>query len=517
MGTRHMPRLVPTLLPIALLLIPVVDAQGQAALQNLRFEIKDVVGQAMPCRIHLTGSAGKPQQAPGLPFWFDHFVCDGKASLQLVPGRYQYQIERGPEYKPVSGSVELGASQDESLSIQLNRTADLARDGWFSGDLHVHRPLKELDLLMQAEDLHIAPVITWWNRTNAWAGQEIPSTLLHRVEGQRFYHIMAGEDERDGGALLFFGLRRPLDIARATREYPSAMKFISDARRLEPGAWIDVEKTFWWDVPLWLASGQVDSIGVANNHMQRSGMRADEAWGRPRDRQRLPDPLGNGFWTQEIYYHILNCGLRLAPSAGSASGVLPNPVGYNRVYVHVDGALDYERWWRQLKAGRCFVTNGPLLLCKAEGELPGHVFRGGSGQRLDLKLAMSLISHDRVRRIEIIKNGRMDSTIRADDVPQQQRTGGVSFTESGWFLVRAIADNPRTFRFASSAPFYVEVGEQKQRISRNSAQFFVDWVIEREKQIRAKIQSPDELREVVAYHESARRYWQDLVKRANAE
>jgi hypothetical protein len=65
----------------------------------------------------------------------------------------------------------------------------------------------------------------------------------------------------------------------------------------------------------------------------RSGVMTNEAWGRPRERRRLPDPQGNGHWTQEIYYHILNCGLRLLPSAGSASGVLPNPVGYDRVYV----------------------------------------------------------------------------------------------------------------------------------------------------------------------------------------
>jgi hypothetical protein len=58
---------------------------------------------------------------------------------------------------------------------------------------------------------------------------------------------------------------------------------------------------------------------------------ATEAWGKPRDSQRLPGPLGNGYWSQELYYHILNAGIRLPPSAGSASGVLPNPVGYNRV------------------------------------------------------------------------------------------------------------------------------------------------------------------------------------------
>ena len=28
--------------------------------------------------------------------------------------------------------------------------------------------------------------------------------------------------------------------------------------------------------------------------------------------------------------------------AGSASGVLPNPVGYNRIYVHLDGPFSHE-------------------------------------------------------------------------------------------------------------------------------------------------------------------------------
>ena len=89
----------------------------------------------------------------------------------------------------------------------------------------------------------------------------------------------------------------------------------------------------------------------------------------------MPPPLGNGYWTQEIYYHVLNAGLRVPPSAGSASGVLPNPVGYNRVYVHLDRELTYSDWWKGLKDGRSFVTNGPLLRVTANGQFPGHVFQ----------------------------------------------------------------------------------------------------------------------------------------------
>src|SRR6185369_4738750 len=117
---------------------------------------------------------------------------------------------------------------------------------------------------------------------------------------------------REGGALLYFHLRQPLKIADAGREYPSPLTFVAQARQQED-VWIDIEKPFWWDVALWLASGQMHSIGLANNHMCRDRMYESEAWGKPRIVERMPPPLGNGAWTQEIYYQVLNAGLRVPP------------------------------------------------------------------------------------------------------------------------------------------------------------------------------------------------------------
>src|SRR5262249_5689784 len=251
----------------------------------------------------------------------------------------------------------------------------------------------------------------------------------------------------------YFHLDEPLAITKAAREHPPSLRFADEARRRNKQVWIDIEKPFWWDVVYWLASGEMNSIGIANNHMCRSQMYANEAWGRPRDENQFPPPLGNGQWTQAIYYHILNGGLRLPPSAGSASGVLPNPVGYNRVYVHVDGELSYEKWWAGLKAGRSFVTNGPLLFCKANDHFPGHVFAVEPGQRLDLNLDLAVISKDRVPKLEIIKDGEVQQTIELSDQTRQQKTARVSFDASGWFLVRGVADNKQTYRFASTAPF----------------------------------------------------------------
>ena len=135
-------------------------------------------------------------------------------------------------------------------------------------------------------------------------------------------------------------------------------------------------------MPTWVATGQVDSIGLANNHQQRDGMLDNEAWGKPRPTKGYSSADGNGRWSQHIYYQLLNCGLRIPPSAGSASGVLPNPVGYNRVYVHCDDELTWEQWWENLRRGQVVVTNGPLLrprvfgpAARAKGRCPATCFR----------------------------------------------------------------------------------------------------------------------------------------------
>jgi hypothetical protein len=279
--------------------------------------------------------------------------------------------------------------------------------------------------------------------------------------------------------------------------------------------WIDAEKPFWWDVPVWVAAGQVDSIGIANNHMCRDKMYESEAWGKPRVTERYPAPLGNGYWSQDIYYHLLNCGLRIPPSAGSASGVLPNPVGYNRVYVQVGKELSWEKWWEGLRAGRSFVTNGPLLHVTANGEMPGHVFTAAEGKEVKVELKGELTTRDKIRFVEIVRDGEVVKRVSVEDFTRTGSLGTISFKASGWFLVRVIADNSKTFRFASTAAFYVEVGEAKSRVSKAAVKFFLDWVKERTG--RVKLDDAEQRREVLKYHTAAEKYWSDLLKNANAD
>jgi hypothetical protein len=474
-------------------------------------------GQPLPCRIHLIDGQGNAQKVGEQPFWHDHFVCSGRCTASLAPGKYEFAVERGPEYQRRAGQVVVAAGEFQALRVKLKRISNLRVAGWYSGDLHVHRPIEEIEQLMSAEDLDFAPVITWWNNRNTWKDREIPNNLVRRFDDHRLYTVMAGEDEREGGALLYFGLSSPLNILTDDREFPSPMQFVVEARKRDPKVWIDIEKPFWWDVPVWLASGEMNSVGIANNHMCRSEIHESEAWGKARDEKQLPAPRGNGYWSQDIYYHMLNSGLRLPPSAGSASGVLPNPVGYNRVYVHLDEPFTSEAWFRGLSRGTCFVTNGPLLSVTADGHDPGAVFKLEPGKRKLVDVAIQLTSQDPVSNIEIIKNGNFLHTIKCSDELTQSHSFQLPIEEPGWFLVRAIADVDNTFRFASTAPWFVESAEVENRISRRSAQFFLDWVNERIERVKANVNDGAQREQVLAWHEMAREFWIDRVKLANAE
>jgi hypothetical protein len=490
------PRILPRLLAM-LALLGVVTSIRAAELSITTTQRDN--GEVIPARIHLTGPDGRPVRATNnLPFWHDHVSSPGRAVFNVAAGRHSLTVERGPEWSSESTVVEIVTGQTATnVSVALSRLVNLPDEGWWPGETHIHRPLEQAELLMRAEDLHFGQLISWWNAANPWINAPLPAPVIKRFDGHRFVHQLGGEDERDGGALLFFRLDRPLDITAGKRHHPSSLVYAQQARAA--GAWIDLEKPFWWDVPMWIAHGIGDSIGIANNHMHRGGVLGNEAWGRAREFAKYPGAHGNGLWTQDIYYHLLNGGIRIPPSAGAASGVLPNPVGYNRAYVQFEGEPTMEKWLAGLKAGQVFVSNGPLLRLKANGQLPGHVFKSNEPE-LEVALEALLDSRDPVARVELVRNGRVEEI----NLPAK-----VTLTESGWFLVRAITTLTNTFRFASTGPFYVELQGAKQSPNqREAAEFFVQWCDERLATLNTNAQLNSEQRaEVVKPWLEARAFW----------
>lgn len=84
-----------------------------------------------------------------------------------------------------------------------------------------------------------------------------------------------------------------------------------------------------------------------------------------------------------------------------------------------------------------------------------------------------------------------------------------SFDTSGWFLVRAITDVTNTFRYASTAPWYVEIANRPPLNKKESAQFFIDWCRER----IALLENRPELtaaqkNEVIEPWRAAQKFWE---------
>jgi hypothetical protein len=508
------------------------------ALANGQLEVRVVdkdTGQPIAVRMHLKNAQGKIIKPPGVPALGDHFVFSDKLTLKLANGGYEFLVERGDEYLEQRGHFEIQNFADDTKTIEMKRFVDMAKEGWFSGDLDVDRPERDLQLLMRGDDVHVVPLVTWSNKKNPWAKQALPKSAVTQFDGTCLESLLGGELVAPGGTFHLFKLAGPVsltteplpkDLENALGSLPW-LPLVEKARQ-EQTIWVDAAAFFARDLPIWIAAREIDSIQLANRHLLRDGIVDNEAGGWPRDLTAFAKPHGNGRWSQEIYYHLLNCGLRIPPTAGSGSGANDNPVGYNRVYAHIAPQIDasdeenkptWDGWWDALRAGRVMITNGPQLRPNVENQAPGHVFHAGAGQSLELLIALTLSTRDKIRYLDVVKNGRIEFDANLDEF---KAAGGklppIKFTESGWFLIRAVTDNTKTYRYATTAPYYVEVGYQP-RISRASAQFFLDWTNKRAEEI-SKAAGSDEsaaAKAAKASVESAQSYWKTLRGKATAD
>ncbi|MEX0867171.1 MAG: hypothetical protein WD030_07420 [Pirellulales bacterium] len=470
-------------------------------------------GKPLPCRMHLTNERNRNRRPPGLPALGNHFEFDGKLELEVPLGNYKFEISCGPEYYARSGHFRINDFADDVQTVTMKRFVNMKLEGWWSGDLGVARSRHDLPLLVRAGDINVAEVITWSNNSSLWARQALPDDPVERLDDDHLLDVMAGHDATAGGGLTYHQLDKP---ARVTGEHGSgvlAAEYAAEARAR--GGFVEVDAPYAADMPLWIARGVVDGVRIAGPHLQKEGIVELAPGYRPRDRRNYAGANGLGRYTQEVYYHLLNCGLRIPPTGGTGSGITEIPVGYNRTYVHCGESFEYDQWWQNLRAGRVVVTNGPMLRPLTEGEPPGHIFAAAAGERLKLELTLNLSFADKVEYLEIVKNGEVAHHILLDEFARRNgMLPELEFDESGWFLIRAVADTPNTYRFASSGPWYVQIGEAP-RVSKASAQYMLAWVYERAGQINEK--DAGQRRQQLAAWAETRDWWLERLKQATVE
>ncbi len=482
-------------------------------------------GQPIAARMELRNGRGRPVRvrAKGIVSHADYFVFDGQVTLELRKGPYQFLIEAGPEYQTRPGHFTIERHAEDTTEITLQRRVDMQAEGWWAGDLDVrHRP-QDLPLLMRAAGVNLAPIFVRENLQ----GRCQEGKRSKKLTAQNYSNLIIAPqyalDHRRGGGLLIFdesGKEKSLDICHLKSDAPSlaVSQPGNDSDATDSEATLIALTPFAWDLPLWIASGRLDALQIIHRHALADDVVDNEGWGRKRNKTlfpgktSFPGKTGNGRWSEAICHHLLNCGLRISPAAGSGTGANKNAIGTNRVYVQCGEECTRESWFEGLRAGRVMVTNGPLLRTKVSGHAPGHQFQLDTGESRDFQIALSLTFYEKasVEYLEIVKNGHVLHEIRLSELAEKKgRLPVLNFDSSGWFLVRAMTSSTKNYQYATTGPYYVEANYQP-RISRKSVQFFLDWLEDAAKEFAGN-------EAVQAEIESARPFWEELLSKANAD
>ena len=157
----------------------------------------------------------------------------------------------------------------------------------------------------------------------------------------------------------------------------------------------------------------------------------------------------------------------------------PVPLGFGRFYVQQPHGFTYKDWMRELKAGRCFVTTGPMLMTTVNGHPPGHVFDNAKPDT-PYEIAGTVEGRREIDRVEMIVNGQIVQTLK----PQSVRTKAgafstairVTITPAGscWIATRVFSKHPvGRVRFAHSSPVHIEIPGRPLRPRREEVAYIV--------------------------------------------
>jgi TolB protein len=202
--------------------------------------------------------------------------------------------------------------------------------------------------------------------------------------------------------------------------------------------------------------------------------------------------------TAEVWYKLLNLGFRLPAGAGTDATTnyaapIRGQVGFDRVYVWAPGwPASIDTWLDELKQGRTFATNGPLIEFKLGGEMVGSELKFDVPQS-SLSFSVKLRSIVPVDHLEIVCNGKVVKTLPTDAAKESADiAGSLPLQESGWCVLRAWSEKAEypvldNYSYATTSPVYVAIGG-KRAYSKKDAEYFTAWI---DRTIEITSQYPD--------------------------
>ena len=385
-----------------------VRAKDSSQTATVRVEVSDAAtGALVPAniRVHLKDRnrvfvPGDPRTATGLyrtPEWYTLKSTD---VLKLPRELVRIEAFRGIEWSVAEAEVDLSLGGQQVVRLEVSRFHDVAQDNWVSGNTHLH--LQQTDRAYADRYLRTVP----------WA-DEVRVVFLSYLEraGDDGHYVSnqyrpADLDELEGGeAALQFGWGQETrhNFGAFGEGYGHVLLLDLDAliKPVSTGVSLNGE-------------GYTDGVPIAPAIKQAHEVDATVVWAHNDfGLEDIPNWVASRVHAQNIFdggdvshydtsfYRYLDLGLEVPFSTGTdwfMSDLL-------RVFVQVEGELTIDAWLRALRAGRSFITNGPILYFTSGGHAIGDTIDARRGDML--RVHARSIGRADFKRLELVYNGRV--------------------------------------------------------------------------------------------------------------
>jgi hypothetical protein len=374
-----------------------------------------------------------------------YFYARGSYEISVPPGNYEIEVVRGICHEVASATTEVSPGITRVIDFSIPLLRDLRASGWYSGNTHTHfhldleeDPDDHLRLVPPAEDLDISVISHLIRGDSAYPSNRYPIGRLPQFSGNGTL-IDVGEEARNNEAdyVLGYGHCLFLNIPRLVEpvstgllapggkapDFPTLTMLCERTKQLG-GTTVWCHNGQGMELPVAVALGAIDAFNLAD--------------GREAEYQR--------------YYNLLNCGFRLPVSSGTDWWIYD----HNRVFVQTGANFSYEEWLAGLRAGRTYVSNGPLLEFTVDSKPPGTVLQT-EGR---LRVKASAISRLPFERLEIVRDGEIVAEQLAINMREAAIEQDISVDRGGWLAAR-ICSRAKTHAgytvFAHSSPVYFRV------------------------------------------------------------
>ena len=465
-------------------------------------------GKKLEARVQILDPTGIPigpkasmwKKGPGEPF----FYTNGQFEMDVTSGYYQILVERGTEYTPYKKDIFLTSSKRFVLDIPLERWGSLPEKGWHPGNTHLHYDEKEKDpnrrlkYDSRVEDLRMTAISILKRGNLNYATNDYPHGVLNEFSDTH-HHVQNGEETRHNS--------KPWEIG-----YGHVM-LLDIKNTVEPVSRGVLVDQFEPDYPplTYACDKAIDQNGLVIWCHNGQGMEAPVAAILKKVHAiNLFDP----YWIDveyTLWYHMLNCGIKLPVSTGTDWFVCSS----NRVYTLSEPSFDYSKWVKQLRSGRTFITNGPALMISIEENVPGDTITTVPGKTLNVKVAWE--SYFQIENVEIIFNGIVVSKKHFNNGSKKSSFEvDIEVKSDGWIAARVNSSKRDSFFqpiWAHTSPIYISGTDIPSDELTISSDFFakkitegIEWV-----KIKGRFYSDVQRKEVIDLFKHAKNMYQDLT------